>query len=471
MQALRWFVVILSVLTGHAAVAADRPNIVFILADNLGWGELGAYGGGALRGAPTPRLDALAGQGLRLLNFNVETSCTPTRSALMTGRFAVRSGTLRSPRPNVRSGLIRWEVVLSQLLSDQGYATAHYGKWDLGDEDGRYPNDRGFDEWYGIPRSSHEALNRTSPQYDPAVTPPEYILEGKKGERTRRVKEYDMEARREIDGELAKRAAAFVEQSAKASRPFFVYVPLTQVHYPTIPSRSFEGRTGNGDFADSMVELDARVGEIIDAVEQSGAASNTIFIFASDNGPESRRPWQGNSGFWRGAYRTAMEGGIRTPFIIRWPGKVTPGVSNEIVHAVDIFTTLAHVGGAKVPADRPIDGVDQMDFFTGKQSKSNREGFPIYGGAELAAVKWRDWKYNYSWRATAEEEPEARGPQLFNLLLDPKEEYPRPGHEDAWVMAPINKIVNDMKASLEANPPIPYGADDSQIPKAKRRAN
>src|SRR5262245_42992496 len=145
---------LLSSLAAAPAPAPPRPNIVFMLADNLGYGELGSYGGGILRGAPTPRLDRLAGDGTRLLNFNVENQCTPSRSALMTGRFAIRSGTMEVNRGEVNYGLTQWEITLAEMLSERGYACGHFGKWHLGDQQGRYPNDQGFDEWYGIPNST-----------------------------------------------------------------------------------------------------------------------------------------------------------------------------------------------------------------------------------------------------------------------------------------------------------------------------
>ena len=145
--------------TEQAAVPAGQPNIVLILADNLGWGELGCYGGGALRGAPTPRIDALAAQGTRCLNFNLESDCVPTRSALMTGRHPVRTGALQSVPAGLPQGLIPWEVTIAEALSGAGYATAMYGKWHLGDQEGRYPTDKGFDEWYGIPRTSNEIIH------------------------------------------------------------------------------------------------------------------------------------------------------------------------------------------------------------------------------------------------------------------------------------------------------------------------
>ncbi|MEW6440286.1 MAG: sulfatase-like hydrolase/transferase [bacterium] len=169
-----------------AARAAEKaPNILFILTDNLGYGELGVYGGGATRGAPTPRIDRLAAEGLRLTNMNMETQCTPSRSSLQTGRFAIRSGTYAVPFGGVPDGLTRWEVTIGEPLSAAGYATALYGKWHLGSGDGRLPNDQGYDEWYGIPRTTDEALWPSSPQWTDKVAPPEQILEGRKGEKSR----------------------------------------------------------------------------------------------------------------------------------------------------------------------------------------------------------------------------------------------------------------------------------------------
>jgi len=141
-----------------ASPPGRQPHIVLILADNLGWGELGCYGGGELRGAPTPRIDALAAQGMRFLNFNVESDCVPTRSALMTGRHPIRTGALQSVPAGLPQGIHPWEITIAQLLSDTGYATAMYGKWHLGDREGRYPKDRGFDHWYGIPRTTNESM-------------------------------------------------------------------------------------------------------------------------------------------------------------------------------------------------------------------------------------------------------------------------------------------------------------------------
>ena len=370
---------------------AGRPNIVLMLMDNLGYGELGIYGGGILCGAPTPRIDKLASEGTRLLNFNVEAQCTPSRSALMTGRFPIRSGTYQVPHGGVAEGLTTWEITLPQLLSAQGYATGIWGKWHLGSSEARLPTNRGFDEWYGIPRTYTEvfwpSLNDThslwpsvgtKQGWNPNLAPAEPIYEARKGEKPRKVAELDLDRRRAMENEITTRAIEFIKRNGHNGKPFFAYVSFSLFHMPTLPNPEFAGRTGNGDWADCLAEMDYRTGQILDAIKRAGVEDNTIVIFTSDNGPEATHPWEGDSRPWRGTYFTAMEASLRAPFTIRWPGKIPAGrVSNEIVHIVDLFTTLAHVGGAEIPKDRPIDSVDQMDFFLGKQENSNREGSPL----------------------------------------------------------------------------------------------
>jgi arylsulfatase len=450
------------------AKPALKPNIVFMLADNLGYGEPGCYGGGILRGAPTPRIDQLAHEGMRLLNFNVESQCTPSRSALITGRFPIRSGTTRVPRGRSPYGLTQWEVTLPKLLTPQGYVAGHFGKWHLGDTEGRFPTDQGFDEWYGIPNSSDVSLWSASPQYDPKVTPLPHVLEGKKGEKTTKREVYDLKMRRQIDTEITRRAIDFMKRQVKDGKPFYAYVPFTLVHFPTLPHPSFSGKTGYGDFADSLAEMDHHVGEIVDAVKELGIEKNTLVIFTSDNGAEEQLPWRGWAGPWSGSYFTAMEGSLRVPFIARWPGKFPADrVSNEIVHEVDTFTTLAHLAGAALPQDRIIDGVDQTDFFLGKQEKSNREGFPCYVGDTLYAVKWRNWKMHFVWQEhkfdPAQQLPY---PRVFNLIEDPRERHSLASVE-TWVDKPVMKIVNDFRDSLNKEPPIPPGTPDPYRPARK----
>ena len=443
----------------------NNPNIVLILADNLGWGELGCYGGGVLRGAPTPRIDALAAEGLRLTNFNVESDCVPTRSALMTGRHPIRTGALQAVPAGLPQGIIPWEITLAQLLSAQGYATAIHGKWHLGDRPGRYPHERGFDEWYGIPRTTNESMFTSTPGYDPTIVPLPYVMEAQRGAPAKDIAVYDLEMRRRIDSDLVTRSIDFMTRQQKAGKPFFAYVPLTQLHFPTLPHHDFVGKSGAGDFADSMIEMDARTGQLIDFIDQSGLRENTVFIFASDNGPEFRRPWRGTAGPWTGTYHTAMEGALRVPFILRWPGHVAAAhVSDEIVHITDIFTTLARIAGAKLPDDRPIDGVDQSDFFFGKTEKSKREGFVYYIKDELRAAKWRNWKMHMLWETEPNTGPvHLETPWLFNLTRDPKEETDV-NMQESWVRRPLRLLIQEFQAALKQHPPIPPGAADDYRP-------
>jgi arylsulfatase len=446
---------------------AGKPNILFILMDNLGYGEVGVYGGGITRGAPTPRIDALAAEGLRLTNFNVEAQCTPSRSAIMTGRFSIRSGTHSVPIGGGVEGLTRWEVTIAETLSDAGYATAAFGKWHLGSEDGRLPNDQGFDEWYGIPRTTDEAFWPSSPQAAAIGVPFEHVMEGKKGEPSRELTVYDLEERRLIDAEITRRTVDFMRRGVEAGRPFYAYVPYTLVHFPTLPNPAFAGRTGHGDFPDALAEMDANVGSLLDAVEELGIGDETIVVFTSDNGPEATWPWQGSSGPWRGYYFTHMEGSLRTPFIIRWPGRIAPGrVSNEIVHEVDTFTTFATIAGAKVPADRPIDGVDQTAFLLGETETSAREGFPIFVADRLEGAKWRNWKLVFYDEQRDWWTPPLKlgSPKAFDLITDPKEEFPETGLRNTWNAGPTMRIVTEFERSLKEHPPIPSGTPDPYIP-------
>ncbi len=462
----------------HAQEAA-RPNIVFIFMDNFGYGELGVYGGGITRGAPTPRIDALAAEGFRLTNFNVEVQCTPSRAALMTGRYAIRSGNGSVPITTGMYGLTQWEVTLPEILSEAGYSTGMFGKWHLGHTEGRFPTDQGFDEWYGIPNSTDESLWPDQAQFNAVVKEnlspyavPEYVYLGRRGETPQKIKVFDSSLRPEIDRELTDHAKDYMRRQAAAGKPFFLYLPYTQTHMPVVPSAEFAGTSGNGDWGDVLMQLDAYVGELLDTVDELGISENTIFVFTSDNGPEMLPGHNGWSGPWRGSYFTGLEGSLRVPFIIRWPGKVPAGaVSNEIVHALDMYSTLANWAGADVPSDRVIDSIDQSDFLTGEQEKSNRDGFMVYVGNDLFGIKWRNWKMMFK---EVERGTDAKRtfdfPRFFNLYSDPKEEYPltkaTAGH--FWVRWPMGEIMTEHLQSLQREPPIQPGTPDPYSPPAGR---
>jgi arylsulfatase len=383
----------------------------------------------------------------------------------MTGRHPIRTGALQSVPAGLPQGIHPWEKTLPQVLKQAGYDTAMFGKWHLGDRPGRYPNDRGFDEWYGIPRTSNETLFTQSPGFDQTVVDIPQVMEGFAGQPAKDVAEYDLEKRRLIDSELTEKSIDFMRRKANGDKPFFLYVPLTHLHFPTLAHPDFAEKSGVGEFADSMMEMDYRVGELMDAVKALGIENNTLFIFASDNGPEFRRPWRGTAGPWSGTYHTAMEGGLRVPLIVKWPGHIDKArVSDDIVHVTDLFTTLIEVAGAETPTDRPIDGLSQLSWWKGLVEKSAREGFLFYIKTELRAVKWRHWKLHFVF----ESEPNSgtkqlETPWLFNIKRDPKEETDA-AMEDGWVRGPMRKMIMDFEKTLKEHPPIAPGAPDQVTP-------
>ena len=456
-------------------VAQDKPNIILVFMDNFGWGEPGFNGGGIVRGAATPRLDQIAEEGLRLTNFNVEVQCTPSRSALMTGRYAIRSGNGTVPLGEGVYGLVQWEITIAEILSEAGYATGMYGKWHLGRTDGRFPTDQGFDEWYGIPNSTDESVYSEMQGFPESGLSETFVMEGKKGETPKKVRPYRLDYRPLIDRDLTNKALDFMDRQAKADKPFFVYLPYTATHFPTIPHPDFEGKTGNGAWADMLMQIDNYTGEILDKIDDLGITDNTIIIFTADNGPEAMgfgntsmtvgTAMHGSPGPWRGTLFTGFEGALRVPFVIRWPAKIAAGISSdEIVHAMDLFPTLAKFAGGKVPDDRDIDGIEMSDFFLGKTEKSGREGFIVYMGNDIFGVKWKNWKLHFK------EQNAWNGklitytmPRLYNLYNDPQEKdnvlFPH-----TWVpKAALNQLTEHV-VSLKQNPPIKAGQKDPYRP-------
>jgi arylsulfatase len=469
-----------SLPSSPAAAEKAGPNILLILTDNTGWGDWGAYGGGALRGAPSPRIDALASQGMLLQNFNTEPQCTPSRAALMTGRYAVRSGAQSVPIGTPLYGLVPWEITIAEALSGAGYATAAFGKWHLGRTTGRWPTDQGFDEWYGIPNSTDEAIWITPSALARLSTPADveladsdkpWIMESRRSGKPKQVKPYDLDERRKIDLELTRRTVDFMKRSVKQGRPFFAYVPLTATHYPTLPHPDFAGKSGHGDYTDMLMQTDHYVGQMLDALEKLGIEDETLVIFTADNGPEhpdnGDGQYSGWTGPWAGTYFTAMEGGLRAPFIARWPGKVPAArVSNEIVHIIDLFPTLAAIGGAEVPRDRALDGVDMSEFFFGKRAQSGREGFIIFVGDDLRGMKWRNWKWHRAWQETKYDPVQefSTVPKIVNLIRDPREQRQVAEPYNTWIQYPFTQLLVEYQGSVKRHPNVPMGAPDSYAP-------
>lgn len=445
------------------APASSRPNVVMIFPDNLGWGEVGVYG--SVRGVPTPHIDNIATQGARLDNFNVEFSCTASRAALLTGRYANRAGATQP------TGLTQWEVTLAEALKSSGYATALMGKWHLGGRDwinGRTPINQGFDEWYGIPNTSTEAQWMQAPELAPTPGDSSFIWEQIAGSAPRRVSVFDMNTRRLVDREAAVRGAAFIERNAKAGKPFFLYYPMTQIHFPTLSHPDFLGKTGAGDIGDAMADVDFNVGIITKTLTRLGLDGNTLLFWCTDNGAEGRRPWRGTSGPWRGFYNSVMEGGVRTPCVVRWIGRIPPGQTlNGIIHEMDIFPTiLAAAGLDVVPRDRPFDGIDQLAYLQGQRTTSARSSVLMFTGQQVRAVKWYDWKFHYAYQP----EPrmtEAPLMRLFNLRSDPREETDiKDVHP--WARAHFDQLLAEYEESVKRFPNVPVGARDPYRPPAAR---
>jgi len=463
------FLIIIAFLSTRICFSQEKPNVVYILVDNWGWGDISVQGGTI----PTPNIDKLAIQGMRFTNYNVQNQCTPSRSALHTGRLPIRSGTQKVAAPGEPDGLSPWEYTIAELLSDAGYATALYGKWHIGSKIGRMPNDQGYDEWYGINEGSNAAAYTSTPQFDPKVATIPYLWEGKKGEESKKVKLYDKEAKRNLDRSTTERSISFINKNAKAGKPFFTYVGFTHFHPPWGVHDDFVNKSKAGVIADTKLEVDHNIGMILKAIDKAGIKDNTIVILTGDNGAANypspglvTGEVGGSNGPWRGGLSTAYEGGMRTPGMIRWPGHVNEGlVSDEIMADLDWFPTIANLIGeeSRIPKDRPIDGIDQSDFVLGKQSKSNREYFITYVGDEVFAVKWRNMKVHF---ATAEATHSIiqryTFPQVFDIKEDPKESFELWGNEGyahAWVMEPVMAILTKKGISMSKFRNIKPGED------------
>ena len=256
--------------------AEEKPNILFILADNVGFGDLGVYGGGELRGAPTPHIDQLAAESLRLTQFLVEPGCTPSRAALMTGRYSIRSGLSLVAVAGSSISLPASEITMAEMLREAGYATAMFGKWHLGAQPYSQPQRKGFDEFYGIPPGdTWDAFlmipqGRQTKTLEIPLDKGPQIVEAQRGEPLTNVKPYTAEVRRDIDWELVDRGVDFMQRQKAAGKPFFLYLPISRAHFPNLPSKRFEGQSRIGQFGDSLIEGDAIVGKVLDSLKSLG---------------------------------------------------------------------------------------------------------------------------------------------------------------------------------------------------------
>jgi len=393
----------------------------------------------------------------------------------MTGRYAIRSGNGTVPMGEGEYGLVQWEITMAEMLSDAGYATGMFGKWHLGRTEGRFPTDQGFDEWYGVPNSTDESVYSSLEDFRDSGLSETFVMDATRGSTPSKVRPYRLDYRPLIDRDLTDKAINFIQRQAQADQPFFVYLPYTATHFPTLPHPDFVGKSGNGPWGDLLMQIDSYVGELLDTLDTLGIADSTIVVFTADNGPEALSAGEtsltvetaihGSAGPWRSTLFSGYEGALRVPFVARWPGKIKAGSeSDEIVHAMDLFPTLARFAGGKVPKDRVIDGIDMSEFLLGQSEKSGREGFIVYMGNNIFGVKWRKWKLHFKeqtgWNGVLRE---YTMPRLYNLMNDPRE-LDNVLFPHTWVPKAALPQLEEHVASLKKHPPVPTGSPDPYKP-------
>ncbi len=365
-----------------ALTAADnlpaKPNIVCIMADDLGYGDLGCYGANDIQ---TPHIDRLAREGTRFTSFYVaQAVCTASRAALLTGCYANRVGMAGALNHTSNTGINRSEKLLSELLKTQGYATAIYGKWHLGHREPFLPTRRGFEEWFGIPYSNDNGPLHPTTRGIPSLP----LYENEK------VVELDPD-QSQFTRRITEHAVKFIERNKE--KPFFLYVPHIMPHVPIFASAKFKGTSGRGLYGDVVQELDWSVGEIMAALRKNGIDERTIVVFTSDNGPFlSYGEHAGSAGPLREGKLTAFGGGVDVPCLMRWPRRVPAGrVTDELVTTMDLYVSFARLAGAPLPTTK-IDGTDLTPLLLGEKGAKGRDTFWFYSGEELHAVRAGDWK-------------------------------------------------------------------------------
>jgi arylsulfatase A len=363
-------------------VAADRPpNIVIVFADDLGYGDIGCFGNKTIR---TPNIDKLAADGVRLTDFYVaQAVCSASRTALLTGCYPNRVGILGALNPASRNGISDRETTLAQVLKAKGYATAVYGKWHLGHHQQFLPTRHGFDDYFGLPYS-----NDMWPSHPTSKFPDLPLIDGEKTVETN-------PDQSRLTTRYTERAVKWIEKNK--DRPFFLYVPHAMPHVPLFVSERGKGKSAGGLYGDVIEELDWSVGEIVATLKKHDLEKNTLVIFTSDNGPWlSYGNHAGTAGPLREGKGTSFDGGVRVPFVARWPGKIPAGsVCREPAMTIDLLPTIAKLADADVPK-LPIDGKDIAPLLIGeKGAKSPQEAYFFYWGQELQAVRAGKWKLHF----------------------------------------------------------------------------
>lgn len=463
-----------------AEAKGSKPNIILLMSDDVGWGDLGCYGGGENRGAPTPNLDRLAAEGLQFNSFYGQPSCTPGRAAAMTGRLPIRSGMTTVGMPGQGGGLPAAEWTIASLLKQAGYSTCQIGKWHLGEADYSMPIEHGFDEMRNTTLYHLNAYTYTDPTYNPDFPLDDKqmmatwgnvigAIEGEAGKKWHEVEKIDPSNIPFIDEKSIKFATGYLETHAKDENPFFLYLNTAKLHQPNLPHPDFAGKSmAKSKYADSLVELDHRVGVVMDKVRELGIEENTLVIWTTDNGAwQDVYPDCGYTPF-RGEKGTDLEGGSRVPAIAWWPGTIEAGRRNsEIVGSLDFMATFASLAGLKLPTEdrdgKPtiFDSCDQTALLDGTGASTRDRWYymvetELLPGA-IRAGKWKAvWNVRDDWLGPAVYT--AEGPRLYDLWQDPQERYDilmTHWTEKTWMMGPIGQMAQELLASYQEHPNRP----------------
>jgi len=422
---------VLALATNHCAAQAPAqkagapPNIIIILADDLGWGDLGCYGHPSMR---TPHLDRMAREGMRFTDFySTACVCTPSRAALLTGRYPIRSGMChdkyRVLRNNSAGGLPAGEVTLAAMLKGRGYATGCIGKWHLGHLTQYLPTRHGFDHYFGLPYS-----NDMNPAPDAPKGRAKFFEENNAYWRTPLIQGDKVLEEQPDQAQLTRRyteeAVRFIHKHKQ--EPFFLYLAHTFPHVPLFASNTFRGKSPAGIYGDVVEELDWSVGQILDVLRREELDQNTLVIFTSDNGPWLIFDQHGGSaGPFREGKGSTWEGGMREPGIFWWPGRIPAGrTQHQVACTMDLFTTCVKLAGGTVPADRVIDGIDIAPLLF-SNAVLDRGPFFYYRDQTLYAVRLGPWKIHYLTRSAygPDQAKVHNPPLLYHLGSDPGEKF------------------------------------------------
>jgi arylsulfatase A-like enzyme len=483
-----------STLLASQAMAADKPNIVVIMGDDVGESNISAFTHG-LMGYKTPNIDRIAKEGALFTDYYGQQSSTAGRSAFITGQSPVRTGLTKVGLPGAKEGLSEKDPTLAQILKGQGYATGQFGKNHLGDRNEHLPTVHGFDEFFGNLyhlNAEEEPENADYPKNADFKNKfgPRGVLKCTAGGSTKDDSRFGAFGKQScvdtgpltkkrmetVDDEFVGASLDFMDRQAKSGKPFFAWINSSRIHINTHLKAESVGKTGLGLIADAMVEHDAHVGQILDKIEALGLKENTIVIYTTDNGAELMAwPDAGMTKF-RGEKNTNWEGGYRVPAVMRWPGKVAPGtVFNDITSAEDWFPTLAAAAGAGDVKSTllkgqggfkvHLDGFNLVDAFGGKAEWPRKDFFYWTDDGDLAALRYGRFKVNFLEQRTfgfnvwAEPLVPLRLPKLFDLRADPYERASRDGWgfdkwrvDHAYVLVPAAAHVGEFLASFKEFP-------------------